>query len=91
MIFFAVQGHEDRSKDKRLTSVYDLVLVTPVDGLDELVDVAADFVGRCTVGQFLQELQHVLQKQTAISPLKSDAGRVVQLQLLDMRKVCFEI
>ena len=44
--------------------MYDLILVTPVDRLDELVDVAADFIGRRTVGQFLQELQHVLRSAT---------------------------
>lgn len=38
---------------KLLTSVYYLILVTPVDSFDELVDVAADFIRRCTVGQFL--------------------------------------
>lgn len=35
------------------TSVHDLVLVAPVDRFDELVDVAAYFIGRCSGGQFL--------------------------------------
>lgn len=51
---FAAEG-------RLLTSVYDLIRVTPVDSFDELVDVAADFVRRRAVGQFLQQLQHVLQ------------------------------
>lgn len=54
-----------KSIDKYLfTSVHNLILVTPVDGPDELIDVAADFIWRCSVGQFLQQLQHVLQTTT---------------------------
>ena len=45
----------------QLTSVYDLVLVAPVDGLDELVDVAAYLLGWSSVRQLLQQLQHVLK------------------------------
>ena len=35
------------------TPVDDLVLVTPVDGFDELVDIAADLIRRRAVGQLL--------------------------------------
>ena len=38
------------------TPVDDLVLVTPVDGFDELVDIAADLIGRRAIGQLLEEL-----------------------------------
>lgn len=61
MIFVSLVLLQQRGKHRLLTSVYDLILVTPVDSLDELVDVAADFIRRRTVGQFLQELQHVLR------------------------------
>lgn len=51
---FAVAIYKNiNEENKPLTSVYYLILVTPVDSFDELVDVAADFIGRCTVGQFL--------------------------------------
>lgn len=41
----------------------DVMLVAPVDGLDQLVDVAACLLGGHAVGQLLQQLQHVLERK----------------------------
>lgn len=47
--------HQSRSDETAalLTSVDYLIFMTPVDRLDELVDVAADFIRWCAGGVFL--------------------------------------
>lgn len=39
-----------------------VVLVAPVDGSDQLVDVAAHLLAWHAIGQLLQQLQHVLRR-----------------------------
>lgn len=51
-----------------LTPVNDVVLMAPVDGFDELVDVVSHFLGRGTVWQLLQQLQHVLEAKVTVLP-----------------------
>lgn len=50
-----------KRKKNVFTSVHDLILVTPVNGFDKLVDVASHFIWGCTIWKFLQQLQHVLK------------------------------
>ncbi len=44
-----------------VTSVDDVVLMAPVDGFDQLVDVDPDLLRQSSVRHVLQQLQHVLQ------------------------------
>lgn len=89
--YFLPFSIEHGNKGNPLTPVHDLILVAPVDGLDELVDVAADFIGRCSVGQFLQKLQHVLQTPTRGIHLSTELKRLCSFSSVSAASVCCRI
>lgn len=67
-------GCGDERTAEVLTSVNDFVGVAPVDGFDQLENVAADFIWRSAVRKLLQQLQHVLQETPGGSSEESRRG-----------------
>lgn len=58
------------------TSVDDVVLMAPVNGFDQLVDVRADLVRWSSVRHVLQQLQHVLQHTQSSSAATPEERRL---------------
>lgn len=55
-----------REVKRNFTSVNYVVLVAPVNGSDQLVDVAAHLLTWHTIRQLLQQLQHVLRRSRQV-------------------------